>query len=233
MKNRVYNGTLGKIIRTIGFLFILVSSAYLAVLYVIFNDTYVGLKQLDPYAMMAFDFFATLPVAIFEYVGLAFFAGLIMLIWVIRKGLIVRVVLTVGLAFLMIHTFIAGNSPIEIFGFFEFPTWLDGLRNTILPTYTSILNISEYVIGGVAVGVPVLLWYTFANKKPNRFSIMMLRIGSTTLFLGSAMAIVANQFATGMLNSALYMQAMISLLALSYLLYVLGSLFGFLGFSRK
>jgi hypothetical protein len=233
MKNRVYNGTLGKIIRTFGFLFILVSSMYLSVLYVIFNSTYAGFAQLSPYANQAFTFLANLPVGLLDYIGLAFFAGLIMLIWVIRKGLIVRVVLTVGLVFLVIHTFIAGNSPIEIFGFFGFPTWLDGLRNTILPAYTSILDISEYVIGGVAIGVPILLWYTFAKKKPNRFSIMMLRIGSTTLFLGAAMAIIANQFATGMLTSALYMQAMISLLGLSYLLFVVGSLFGFLGFFRK
>jgi hypothetical protein len=233
MKNRVYNGTIGKIIRTFGFLLILISSAYLAINYVSFYDSYVGLAQLAPYANQALDFIATLPVALFEYVGLAFFAGFIMLIWAIRKGLIVRVVLTVGLAFLMIHTFIAGNSPIEIVGFFDFPTWLDGLQSSIVPTYISILDISEYVIGGVAIGVPIFLWFTFANKKPNRFSIMMLRIGSTTLFLGAAMVIVANQFVVAMLTNALYMQVVISLLTLSYLLFVLGALFGFLGFSRK
>jgi hypothetical protein len=135
----------------------------------------------------------------------------------------------------MIHTFITVGTTdsLIMFKFFVFPTWLSGLQSTILPIYQSILAISEYVIGGVAIGVPIFLWYIFAKKKPNRFSIMLLRIGSTTLFLGSAMAIIANQFATGMLTNALYMQALISLLALSYLLFVVGSLFGFLGFSRK
>ncbi len=233
MKNRVYNGTLGKIIRTFGFLLLLVSSAYLAMLYIAFNDSYVGLAQLSPYANQGLDFIQTLPAALFEYLGFAFFAGFIMIIWAIRKGLIVRVVLTVGLAFLVIHTFIAGSSPLEFVGLFDFPTWLDGLRDAILPTYTSILEISEYVIGGVSIGATILLWYTFANKKPGRFSILMLRIGSTTLFLGVTMAIVATQFLTTMLTNALFVQALVSFYALSYLLFVLGSLFGVLGFSRK
>ena len=60
----------------------------------------------------------------------------------------------------------------------------------------------------------------------------MLRIGSTTLFLAVAM-FAAKQFIDSLAVLSIFNTINIVLYLITYLLFVVGSLFGVLGFARK
>src|SRR5690554_4045265 len=99
MNKRVYNSTFGKIVRTLGFLLVLVSSLYIATFLVIQNSTLPLVGNILPFAEMIDDMIDSLPAFIGDYVGLLLIVGLLMITWAIRRGIILRVLITVLLLF--------------------------------------------------------------------------------------------------------------------------------------
>lgn len=232
MKNRVYNSTFGKIGRTLGFLLILFSSVVIATNLIIMNQSYEGISALLPFAEQVSDILASLPAFLGEYISTMFFLGFIFLVWAIRKGFILRVLLTVLLVFMLGYTMFSFTGPITPV-LLDFPAFLADLLVQLADLYQKIFDISKYIFYGIALAIPLLLWYVFANKKPGRISLFLLRVGATFLFLAIAMLGVATEFANAMLTNALYIQVMQSLYTLSFLLFVGGSALGVIGFMKK
>ena len=232
MKNRVYNSTFGKIMRTLGFLLILFSSVVISIQLILVNPDYAGISALVPFAEQAGDIIAKLPEILADYISMMFFLGFIFLIWAIRKGVIIRVVLTVGLLVMMLYTMINLFSLITptLLGY---PDWAESLLEQVEPLLNQLFDISKYILFGISVGVPLLLWYVFASKKPGRFSIFILRLGSISSFLAVTMYAVAIEFFNTMLTNELYQQVNTTLYVLAFVLFIVGGLFGVLGFYKK
>ncbi len=231
MNKRVYNKAFGKIVRTLGFLLILVSSVFLAVQLILTYQTLPFIESLVPFADMVNDVVA--PYAFLsEYAVLALIVGQIFILWAIRRGLILRVLLTVTLVFLFVENSFAGESvlvPIAV----DSPAWLGNVLGFIEGPFDQLVALSEYIIPGVTVAVPFLLWVLYAYKKPGRFSLFMLRLGSITLFLAIAMLIVQELFVPSLGDVEIYGTINTVLYILTYLLNALGGVFGTLGFARK
>ncbi len=231
MNKRVYNKAFGKIVRTLGFLLILVSSVFLAVQLILTYQTLPFIETLVPFADMVNDVVA--PYAFLsEYAVLALIVGQIFILWAIRRGLILRVLLTVTLVFLFVENSFAGESvlvPIAV----DSPAWLGNVLGFIEGPFDQLVALSEYIIPGVTVAVPFLLWVLYAYKKPGRFSLFMLRLGSITLFLAIAMLIVQELFVPSLGDVEIYGTINTVLYILTYLLNALGGVFGTLGFARK
>jgi hypothetical protein len=231
MNKRVYNKAFGKIVRTLGFLLILVSSVFLAVQLILTYQTLPFIDSLVPFADMVNDVVA--PYAFLsEYAVLALIVGQIFILWAIRRGLILRVLLTVTLVFLFVENSFAGESvlvPIAV----DSPSWLGNVLGFIEGPFDQLVALSEYIIPGVTVAVPFLLWVLYAYKKPGRFSLFMLRLGSITLFLAIAMLIVQELFVPSLGDVEIYGTINTVLYILTYLLNALGGVFGTLGFARK
>lgn len=231
MNKRVYNKAFGKIVRTLGFLLILVSSVFLAVQLILTYQTLPFIDSLVPFADMVNDVVA--PYAFLsEYAVLALIVGQIFILWAIRRGLILRVLLTVTLVFLFVENSFAGESvlvPIAV----DSPSWLGNVLGFIEGPFDQLVALSEYIIPGVTVAVPFLLWVLYTYKKPGRFSLFMLRLGSITLFLAIAMLIVQELFVPSLGDVEIYGTINTVLYILTYLLNALGGVFGTLGFARK
>ena len=99
MNKRVYNSTFGKIVRTLGFLLVLVSPLYIATFLVIQNSTLPLVGNILPFAEIIDDMIDSLPAFIGDYVGLLLIIGLLMITWAIRRGIVLRVLITVLLLF--------------------------------------------------------------------------------------------------------------------------------------
>ncbi len=231
MNKRVYNKAFGKIVRTLGFMLVLVSSVFLAVELILTYQTLPFIETLLPYAQMVSDFTSQY-VFISQYAVLALIVGQIFILWAIRKGLILRVLLTLTLVFLFVENSFSGQSvlvPIAV----DSPAWLGNILGFIEGPFEQLVALSEYIIPAVTVAVPFLLWVLYAYKKPGRFSIFMLRLGSITLFLAIAMLIVKNLFVPSLADVEIYGTITTVLYILTYLLNAIGGLFGTLGFARK
>jgi hypothetical protein len=232
MNKRVYNSTFGKIVRTFGFLLVLVSSLYISTYLLIQNDTLPFVSSLLPFAEQLEGIIDTLPAIIGDYVGLALVLGLILLTWAIRKGIILRVLITVVLLFGYLESAINNSSslaPITLAN----PSWMGSVLNLVDSFYTQIIGLSEFVIPGVMVAAPMFLWALFANKKPGRFSVLMMRLGSITLFLAVVSLVLGDLFLTSLAAENWYLTVQTVLYVVTYLVFVVGGLFGVLGFTRK
>lgn len=231
MKKPVYNKVFGKIVRTLGFILILVSSLFFAVKLILTYQALPFIETLLPYATMIDDILT--PYAfINEYAALAFIVGMLFLVWAIRRGIILRVLLTLTLIFLFVENSLSGVSvlvPIAVGA----PDWLPNILSFVVDPFNQLVAFSEYIIPGVTVAVPFLLWVVFAYKRPGRISIFMLRVGSVTLFLAIAMLIVQTLFVTSLADVEIYGTINTVFYILTYLLNALGATLGTLGFFKK
>ena len=228
MNKRVYNKAVGKIFRTLGFLLILAVSLVIAAeLIVATGITF--LQVAEPYANQLLDL---LPVAIYDYLGLGLLAGFLFLVWSIRRGVVLRVLVTVVL---LVVFLLESYTSVSFFtGFLLLtPTWLDAVFNAISGLLDQLLAISVWVAPGASLFAVMLLWGVFANARPKRFSIFFIRLATITLFFGVvALALQANltlSFAT----ADWYLLVMYMCYILSFGLIAFGSLFGVIGFYRK
>ncbi len=232
MNKRVYNSTVGKIFRTLGFLLVLVSSLYISTFLVIQNSTLPFVGSILPFAEIIDSIITALPAFIGDYVGLLLIVGLLCIIWAIRKGVVLRVLVTVLLVFGYFESAINNSSslaPIEL----AHPSFIVSILDLVEPFYNQIISLSEYVVPGVMLATPIFLWAIFANKKPGRFSILMFRLGSTTLFLAILTLVVGDLFVQSLASQSWYLAVQTSLYMVTYLVLLVGSAFGVIGFSRK
>ena len=235
MKNQVYNGPFGKLLRTIGFLAVLVGSLYLATKMVLDpgNAELPLIGNLTEFANLVNDQLANVTfLNETAYVFLILSGGFILLTWVLRKGLILRVLLTVLLAVNFIFAAATGDTFLAQMAVIS-PDWLIELLQSIDSIYDEVVALSDYVIPGVALASAFFLWVLFAYKKPGRLSTFVLRMGTTSLFVAILMNFVANAFVTSLLDLEIFMTVMVALYLVTYLLFLLGSVLGVLGFTRK
>lgn len=230
MKNRVYNQTLGKIFRTLGYLLVLAGSVFIATQLILENTDLPFIENLLPFATQIDDIISGFAL-IGDYAGLALVVGLLMIVWAIRRGLILRVLVTVLLLFVYIEGVVAGTTPLApiILGT---PSWLVGFTGLIDTYLTQLTDISEYIIPGISVAAPIMLWAVFANKKPSRLSTFVYRISTTLLFLAILLNLV-KVFVPSLNDIAIVATINVALYILSYLLFIVGGVFGVLGFARK
>jgi hypothetical protein len=235
MKNQVYNGPFGKLLRTIGFLAVLVGSLYLATKMVLDpgNAELPLIGNLTEFANLVNDQLTNVTfLNETAYVFLILSGGFILLTWVLRKGLILRVLLTVLLAVNFIFAAATGDTFLAQMAVIS-PDWLIELLQSIDSIYDEVVALSDYLIPGVALASAFFLWVLFAYKKPGRLSTFVLRMGTTSLFVAILMNFVANAFMTSLLDLEIFMTVMVALYLVTYLLFLLGSALGVLGFTRK
>ncbi len=228
MNKRVYNKTGGKIFRTLGFLLILIVSLVLtASLIDMSNITF--LASVEPLATQVLDL---VPAVVLEYVGLGLLVGLLCLVWAIRRGLVLRLFITVSL--LVIFLLDAYTSVSFFTGYMVIaPSWLTSVLDAIAGPLDQLIAISQWVAPGVALLAVMLLWGVFANARPKRFSIFFIRIATITLFFGVvAMALAENLTATFVTADWFMMVQYLCYIA-SFALIAFGSVFGVIGFYRK
>lgn len=232
MNKRVYNSTAGKIFRTLGFLLVLVSSVYISTYLVIQNNTLPFVSSILPFAESIEAIIDSLPAFIAEYVGLALVVGLLLLTWAIRKGIVLRVLITVVLLFGYLESAIINSSSLVPLNLVN-PSWMVSVLDLVEPFYDQVVALSEYVVPGVMIAAPMFLWALFANKKPGRFSVFMMRLGTITLFLAVLSLVLGQLFLTTLALENWYITVQTALYMVTYLLFVVGGAFGLIGFSRK
>lgn len=232
MNKRVYNSTVGKIFRTLGFLLVLVSSVYISTYLVIQNNTLPFVSSILPFAETIEGVIDSLPAFIAEYIGLFLVVGLLLLTWAIRKGIVLRVLITVVLLFGYLESAIINSSSLVPLTLGN-PSWMVSVLDLVEPFYDQIIALSEYVVPGVMIAAPMFLWALFANKKPGRFSVLMMRLGSITLFLAILSLVLGDLFLTTLAVENWYVTVQTALYMVTYLLFVVAGVFGLIGFSRK
>ncbi len=231
MNKRVYNKVFGKIVRTLGFFLVFASSLYIATTLVLENGTLPFISYLTPFAELADGYLSVIPL-LAEYTGLALVVGLILILWAIRRGIILRVLLTVVLVFGFLESAMSGTSalvPVTLLS----PGWLQGVVDLVGQFVDLLTGLSIYVVPGIGVAAPFLLWILFAYKKPGRFSLLMLRLGSITMFLAILMLAVAQLFVTSLQSVDIFSMINMLLYIVTYLAFIVGGLFGTIGMTRK
>ena len=232
MNKRVYNSIFGKIVRTLGFLLVLVSSVYISTYLIIQNSTLPFVSKILPLAQNIEGIIDGLPAFIADYIGLLLVVGLLLITWAIRKGIVLRVLITVVLLFGYLESAIISSSslvPITLSN----PSWMSSVLNLVDSFYTQITELSEYVVPGVMLAAPIFLWILFANKKPGRISVFMLRIGSITLIIAVLSLVLGELFLSTLAVENWYITVQTVLYMITYLLFAVGGVMGLLGFSRK
>lgn len=229
MNNRVYNKTFGKIFRTLGFLLILVSSIYFGARLVLEYQTLPLMNFLSPFAdfidsIIGIEFIQT-------YAFLMLLVGLTCVVWAVRRGIVIRVLLTFVLLVMSIYAMVADIVymtwlPIQM------PIWWASILSFAKPLVDQLFSLHGAVEPGVVLLVPILLWITFRNKKPSRFSVFLMRLGSISMVIAILMVIVATDFFTDLQGVAIYETIYLMAYIFTYLFYIAGSVFGILGAAK-
>jgi hypothetical protein len=234
MKNRVYNGPFGKIVRTLGFVLVLVGSAfYLSK--ILIDPTYATLPLIGSIAPYGQLIDAQLAVLTFLNSGFALIAlilGFILIVFAIRRGVVVKTILTAALLIALLMTANLGSglfAPIVV-TFDPAIANILGFGDIVL---SPLLGLSPYVAPGVFIGSAFLIWVVFAYKRPKRISTFFVRVGATTLFLAMAMQVAPALLGMALLDIQLYFTGVIAFYVLSYATFAAGSAFGIVGFLRK
>jgi hypothetical protein len=237
LNKRVYNRAFGKIVRTLGFLLILVSSLLFATKIIISNLDLPFRDMLLMGATPVNDFLAANPdinAILSEYAMIGLVLGYLFLVFAIRKGFVVKLILTASFLVLLINAVFAGSTYLLPQAYaLQFPLWLTNVLSSLEPLYTSLVSVSEYIIPGVAAAIPFFLWVVYAYKKPGRLSLLLLRAGSILLFLAVLVVAVEQLFVPSLADLAIVGTVTLVFYTLNYVLAVVGSLLGVLGFFRK
>ncbi|MFU8792758.1 MAG: hypothetical protein ACNA7K_01925 [Acholeplasmataceae bacterium] len=234
MNKRVYNKTFGKIVRTLGFLLILVSSLFLLSQVLIFTgyETLPVVAPLITYGQLIADNFQMLAFFNAGYAVIGLSLGIILLIWAIRQGILFRVILTVLLLLVVIITVLNGSALLVPLNIVFDQVIANGVQS-ISGVLTPLFNISPYIAPGIFIASALLFWAVLAYKKPKRFSLFLLRVGATTLFLAMLMMAVPTVLGLTLLSNELYLTGAIGLYVVTFVTFSVGSAFGVAGFLRK
>ena len=229
LNKRVYNKTFGKIVRTLGFLLVFVSSIYFSTNLVIAYSDLPLMNFLLPFADMI-DGIIGIPF-IAEYAFLMLILGLLFIIWAIRRGFVLRILLTFVL---LVMTVYAMSQPIVYMTYLaiDMPAWWETVLGFANPLLDQFLALHGAVGPAVVLLVPILLWITFRNKKPIRFSVFLMRLGSIAMVLATLMVIVSEDFFTALQSVEIYETIYLLAYIFTYLFYMVGSIFGILGLTK-
>ncbi|MFP4178217.1 MAG: hypothetical protein ACLFTZ_05605 [Acholeplasmataceae bacterium] len=234
MNKRIENGPLGKLLRTLGFLAVLVGALYIATKLVLEHADISFIANAVEFAEMVDE--QLVHVSFLNdtaYVFLALVVGFLLLLWVIRKGIILRVLLTALLVVGFILDAAAGQSflaPIEVIR----PEWLVEVLAALEDQINELRSLSDFLVPGISLATAFFLWVLFSYKRPRRISTFILSGAATLLFLAILMNYVGSTFFSDLLEPGTTGDTvMITLYLAAYLLIIAGSAFGIVGFIRK
>ncbi len=232
MNNRVSNRAVGKIFRTLGFILVLASSIIILSQLVLTNTSNSVMAFLEPYANMAQNVIDQLGFPIEEYAFLGFIVGLLFLVWALRKGLILRLLLSVLLIFVFAEGVVNDNA---LFMGILLPnaSFIDSAGNQIGSYVNQLVAQSPYVVPGASLLAGLFLWFLFANKKPKRLSVQVIRVASIFLLLAIMSASLVIVLSSPIFAEPWYITVELVLYALSYVLFILSGVLGLLGFARS
>lgn len=231
MKNRVSNGVFGKTLRTLGFIILLVSSVLLFSQLILTTSNSVS-DFLEPYAELVDDFASSLGFAVLEYAILGFLVGLLLIIWVIRKGFILRVLITVSALFVLVDIIV--NQSALFTGLYVMPaSFLESAAGSIETLFNDLVAVSKYIVPGVVLLLTLCLYILFANKKPRRLSIRALRVSMFFLILALIVRGLPLFVTFSFSTSSWYLMIDFILYSLFYGFVIVGSAIGITGFFRS
>ncbi len=228
MNKRVYNKTIGKIFRTLGFLLMLLVSVILASELVVASNI-PFLQSVEP---IATQITGLIPTAVNGYFGLGMLAGLLFLVWAIRRGFVLRVLVTVLLVVVFLLESYTANAFFTGYVLTS-PSWLGSVVNLVSGPIDQLLAISGWVAPGVTLFAVILLWGVFANARPKRFSIFFIRLATLTLFLGVVLMALEVNLTSAFVSSSGFLTVKYLSYIASFALISVGSLLGVIGFYRK
>ena len=232
MKNRVSNGVFGKIVRTLGFILVLISSVLILSEIVLANTSNSILAYAEPYAQLVQDAIAPIGFNFGEYALFAFVVGLLFLVWALRKGLILRLLITVLLVFVFVEA-IANQNGLFTGIVLVAPSFVNSAVSLVETYLDQAVSASPYIIPGASLVLVLFLWTLFANKKPKRASVSVVRLASLFLLLAIIVAALPLVASASVFTQSWYVTVQLVLYVLSYALFILGSAFGILGFLRS
>ena len=248
MKNYVENYALGKLFRTLGYLFILLSSLYMIYHSIFVSETNFILKGTLASALSPVE---GLLGTLLRYASLGpilelnqgqeaylyllmFWSGFFLLVWTLGKNLFSKILysfsMIVGLVFI-VYTKTTAFFSVN----FENPSFVETFLNLIsdqLNVVTSLHTLVPLLIVFVFV---INLWSLIEGKRPKRISNILLSVGMFILFcahlLTFAEAALVPSF-TLVIDTIIEVGQTHAYIFFPYFL-LLGSTFGVLGFFRK
>lgn len=230
MNNRVSNGIVGKTFRTLGFILLLASSV-LILSELVLNTSNSVSAFAEPYAQMVDDFVSNLGFAVVEYALLGLILGFLFIIWAIRKGIVLRLLITALLVFVLAEA-VANNSALFTGIALVQVSFLESAVSSVESYLNDLIAYSDYVVPGANLALAFFLWVLFANKKPKRLSVNLLRVGAIFLLLAVIAAGLPAMVSINFATASWYLIVEFVLYALAYVFFILGGVFGILGFSR-
>ena len=227
--NKVENGAVARLIRTVGFFLVLVASVFLGVKALgAINVEFIN-NLIDPINNVISNDLQDLA----DYIYIVLLAGLLLLLWTQSRSYFARIFITV---ITLLITFVVNSVP-QIFEVFNFVD----VNNLIpfLPEVTSLndilsdfFNITKWLV--LLITLPILLLFMlFGYKKPKRISSQFLSNGLLLLFLTTIVIYLPSLLDLNWYDAQWFNYVAYSLLSLSFVVTTLGSTFGVLGLFRK
>lgn len=224
---KVSNGAFGKIIRTIGYFFVFIGSFLLLIdalqiINISFINDYVSITK--DYIRINFSN------QLIDLKFLYLIMGVLFLINTLNNSYTIRIILSLLLLLTTIN--------IQLTGAYYFPE----LMGNIIPGMGEIgflenilndtINQVNLVALTVSIITPLLIYILITSKKPNRIATGL--VGTAMLLVTISMLFIAIPIATDIpfFETAFFQTITNYLIAISFLLSSLGSVFGFAGFFR-
>ncbi len=232
MNNRVSNGVFGKIVRTLGFILLLAASVLILSQLVIATSDDSIFASLKSYAQMVPDNIPSSTAVIWNFAYLGLVVGLLFLVWSLRKGIILRLLISILLVFVFGESI--ANGTILFTGVaLDNASFLNSAISSVSSYIDQVVSASPYVVPGASVLLALFLWFLFANKKPKRMSVQVVRAGSIFLLLAVLVAALPAIVSSGVFTAVWFITIETALYVLAYVLFIIGSVLGILGFARS
>ena len=208
--------TLKKVLRTLGFVLVLVASVIVITKTVATNN---DLTLLKPFSGLA-ESIHELVKFLNDYIVIMFSVGMLLIVFAIRSAFVSIFMLAITLILILYPN----SELINLFGVGV------GTLSFIPDLLDDVISINEYISPVFLVLAVVLINLMLKNKKPKKFSLFWYGLGTTILGLNMILRFVnVESFISGIgldfpVTNYLYL--------LSYSLLVVGSVFGILGFKK-
>lgn len=219
--NKVYNGPFGKLIRTIGYLAILVGSALLAIKSLKLIDVEFINNLINPVN----DFLSEDLVFLIDYSVFFLFAGLILLLWTQSKSYFGRIFITLVTVAVAL---VVENIVLTDVNIFPFLPEIGQINNLLGSYFDSIKYLQLIQV------LPLLMIFILlGSKKPKRTSTTTVSNGLMLLLLSVVIVNLSMLLDNDWETVRWFIILTNSFLSLSFVMIAFGSVFGFLGMFRK
>lgn len=227
--NKVENGAVARLIRTIGFFLVLLASLVLGVhslesINVEFiNDLIAPINEVINSDLE----FLT------KHIYVVLLSGLLMLIWTQSRSYFSRVFITFVT---LLVTFVVNSIPLtfEIIDFVDVRNIIPFLKSSqaINDIFIDFFSITKWLV--LIIALPILLLFMLLGyKKPKRVSSQFVSNGLILLFLTLIVIYLPSLLDLNWYDTTWFNYVVNSLLSLSFVVTTLGSAFGVLGLFRK